>query len=496
MNSVHDAWNLSGSAYDRSKIGCGIAHLGVGNFVRAHLAVFLDAYLQTHAQDWMIHGVGLREADGDLIAAMNRQNNLYTLTERAGSRDTFKLVGSIKECSHAPPDPQRVIHLLASPAIKIISLTVTEKGYGYDAAGDLDVEHPDIKADLQGTPPKTALGVLFHAAKERQAHNGAPITLLSCDNLPHNGDLLRHLLLQFAELKERAVADWIRANTACPNGMVDRITPTVTDETREFVKNTFAVDDRCPVVSEAYGQWVLEDTFINGRPQLGTVAVPVHLHSQSVAIKVQFTDNVEPYEKLKMRLLNGAHSALAYVAYLMGFRFVDEAMRDPVVRRFVQQYMDEITPTIPPVPGVDVGAYKATLIERFSNTAIRDQVQRLAEDGSKKIRNFVAPPLEEQLVGGGSISAIAFALAAWFRYLRGVDEQGQPIPIVDPLRTVLVERARRHPHDPAALLAFAPVFGEHLAANTTLASAVKDCLDAIERLGMRQACAANNSGTN
>jgi mannitol 2-dehydrogenase len=372
-----------------------------------------------------------------------------------------------------------VIHLLASPAIKIISLTVTEKGYYYDAAGDLDVEHPDVKADLQGTTPRTTLGVLFHAAKERKAHNGSPITLLSCDNLPHNGDLLRHLLLQFAELKEPAVAGWIRNNTACPNSMVDRITPTVTRDTQNFVRKTFATDDRCPVVSEAYLQWVLEDTFINGRPQLETVAVPVHLESQSVAVKVQFTGDVEPYEKLKMRLLNGSHSALAYVAYLMGARFVDDAMRDPVVRGFVQRYMDEITPTIPDVPGVDIGAYKVTLIERFANAAISDQVQRLAEDGSKKIRNFVVPPLTEQLVGGGSIQCSAFALAAWFRYLRGVDEQNMPIDIVDPLRTMLTERAALHPHDPTQLLAVAPVFGEHLAANNRLAVAAKNCLDAI-----------------
>jgi mannitol 2-dehydrogenase len=436
----------------------------------------------------MIHGIGLREADIALVEPMNRQDNLYTLTERSGSHDTIKIIGSIKEYSYAPSDPQRVIQLLASDAIKIISLTITEKGYYYDARGDLDIAHPDIKADLHSSIPRTAVGFLFSAAKARKEHNGSPMTLLSCDNLPSNGDLLHHLLVQFAESKERAVADWIRDNTSCPNAMVDRITPAVTQETRDLVRNRFEIDDQCPVMSEAYLQWVLEDHFINGRPQLEMVTLPVRLESRSVAIQVQLTDDVAPYEKLKMRLLNGSHSALAYGAYLMGFRFVDEAMGDPIVRSFVQRYMDEITPTIPDVPGVDIAAYKATLIERFSNAAIRDQVQRLAEDGSKKMRNFVVPPLADLLSSGGSIQYISFALAAWFRYLRGLDEQGQPIEIVDPMSRMLKERAQLHPHDPADLLALEQIFGEHISANTRVASAVKECLDAIDRLGTRQAC--------
>ena len=489
MKSVNDAWNLSGPAYDRSKLGCGIAHIGVGNFVRSHLAVFLDHYLRAHPQDWMMYGIGLREADISLAEAMHHQDNLYTLTERSGSRARCNVIGSIKEFAYAPSNPQQVIQRLASPAIKIVSLTITEKGYYDDSAGNLDIAHPDIKADMEGTVPRTALGLLFRVAKERKVRNGLPITLLSCDNLPSNGDRLHHLLVQFAELKERAVADWIRDNTACPNGMVDRITPTVTHDTRDFVKNTFGIDDQCPVMSEAYLQWVLEDTFINGRPQFEMITVPIQLESQPMAVQVQFTNNVAPYEKLKMRLLNGSHSALAYVAYLMGFRFVDEAMGDSIVRGFVQRYMDEITPTIPNVPGVDVPAYKTTLIERFGNAAIHDQVQRLAEDGSKKIRNFVVPPLEEQLSTDRSMHAIAFALAAWFRYLRGVDEQGGPIDIVDPMRSVLMERARLRPHHPTHLLAVEEVFGEHIAANNRVVTAVKDCLDAIDSVGTRQACA-------
>jgi mannitol 2-dehydrogenase len=229
------------------------------------------------------------------------------------------------------------------------------------------------------------------------------------------------------------------------------------------------------VVSESYLQWVLEDRFIGGRPQLETVGV-------------QVTDDVEPYEKLKVRMLNGSHSALSYVAYLMGYREVDAAMNDPAISTFVKRYMDEdVTPTLPPVPGIDIAAYKQTLIERFSNPAISDQVQRLAMDGSQKARNALVPPLEHQLSTGGSIKWMAFALAAWYRYLHGVDEAGAAIEITDPLRDELVARARSGPDDPTRLLSMREIFGERLAADSRLAAAVKECLDAIRSLGTRQA---------
>jgi mannitol 2-dehydrogenase len=298
---------------------------------------------------------------------------------------------------------------------------------------------------------------------------------MSCDNLPGNGHMTRRLLLQFAETKDPAVARWIGDNVAFPNSMVDRITPAVTEQTRAFVRDTFGVDDRCPVVSESYLQWVLEDHFANGRPQLEEVGVHI-------------TDDVEPYEKLKVRLLNGSHSALSYVAYLMGFREVDAAMSDPTIRTFVKRYMDgDITPTVPRVPGIDVTAYKQTLIERFSNPAISDQVQRLAMDGSRKIPNSLVPPLEHQLSTGGSIEWLAFALAAWYRYLYGTDEAGAAIEITDPMRDELVARARNAPANPTALLSMQEIFGERVSTDTRLAAAVKQSLDAIRSLGTGQA---------
>jgi mannitol 2-dehydrogenase len=333
-----------------------------------------------------------------------------------------------------------------------------------------------IKADLSaGAAPRSAFGYLFAAAEQRMANRGPAFTIMSCDNLPGNGHLTRRLLLQFAGAKDPAVARWIEDNIAFPNSMVDRITPAVTEQTRAFVRETFGVDDRCPVVSESYLQWVLEDSFANSRPQLEEVGV-------------QITGDVEPYEKLKVRLLNGTHSALSYVAYLMGYREVDRAMGDPAIRAFVRRYMDDdITPTLPPVPGIDIGAYKQTLVERFSNPAISDQVQRLAMDGSAKIRNSIVPPLEHQLTTGGSIRWIAFALAAWYRYLYGTDEAGALIEVTDPMRDELTARARSAPDDPTPLLSVRQIFGDRVGANDRVAASVKESLDAIRTLGTRQA---------
>lgn len=462
--------------YDRSRLDCGIAHIGVGNFHRAHQALYLNEYLHDHHQDWTVHGVGLLDADADLIQAMNSQDNLYVLAERAIAQDRFQIVGSIKHFTHAPSDPQPVSALLASAEIKIISLTITEKGYHYTPAGDLDVEHPQVRADLiDGATPRTALGNLFAAARMRMMNHGAPVTIMSCDNVPGNGDMVRRLLLQFAELREPRVAAWIRSNTSSPNCVVDRITPPVTGETRAFIQGAIGVDDRCPVVSESYLQWIVEDRFIKGRPELESVGV-------------RYTDDVTPYEQMKVRLLNGSHSALAYVSYLMGYRRVDLAMRDPLVRGFVRRYMDEdATPAVPAVAGIDLDTYKSTLIERFSNPAIADQVQRLAEDGSTKILNFMVPALEHQLASGGSVKWFAFALAAWYRYLRGIDEAGSAIEISDPMRDRLTARAKNEPHDPLQLLSVTEIFGNTVSSNRLMYRCVRESLDAIDGLGTRRA---------
>ena len=495
---IRDAWQLpvvtSFPRYDRSKLGCGIAHLSLGNFHRSHLALFMHEYLQTHPdEDWMIHAIGLRPADQELVGLLNKQGNLYTLLEQSGSHDTVKIIGSIKDVWDAS-DPQRVIDLLAADHIKIISLTVTEAGYYYDAHHNLVVDKDPIRAELdQGATPTTVFGYLYGAVEQRMQRGGSGFTVLCCDNLPENGDLVRRLLLDFADRKNPDVADWIRENVSFPNSMVDRITPAVSEEKIAWFRTTYGIDDQCPVMSEAYLEWVLQGEFKNGRPALETVKVAVQLESETTLVSVQFPPSVAPYETIKMRLLNGSHSALAYVAYLMGYRHVDTAMNDPedpddVVRTFVQRYMDEdVSPTLLDLPADrDLAAYKRLLLERFANPATADQVQRLAEKGSAKIRNFMVPALEYQLATNGSITWMAFVLAAWFRYLRGVDENNQPITIRedDSIKDVLTTQAKA---EPLTLLRFEEIFGAEIAKNARLAAEVSRCLEAMNTMNMRDA---------
>lgn len=462
--------------YDRNSLGTGIVHMSVGGFHRSHQALFVHEYLNLHPENWMIFGVGCLPSDDVLVAAMGAQENLYTLTERSGTDDVIKLIGSIKEFVHAPSNPQTVIDAIASNETHIVSLTVTEKGYYYDTSGNLDMSHPMVAGDLaDGAVPKTAMGLLFAGLEQRMSAGGTPITVMSCDNLPGNGNLTKRILLQFCDAKNPEVHSWIEANVSFPNSMVDRITPVPNEQTVALVAEKFGINDPCAVASESFIQWILEDNFIAGRPQLEQVGV-------------QFVDEVEPYEKLKVRMLNGSHSALSYVSYLMGYRDVDVAMSDPLIADFVRRYMDEdITPTIPPVPGVDVDLYKTTLIQRFSNPAIRDQVQRLAMDGSQKIPNAIVPPLEIQLENGGSIRWMAFAIAGWYRYLRGIDEAGVKIDIVDPLAGKLIDAASTEPTDATPLLTMTEIFGPKLGTNQQLVAATNTALQEINAMGMRDA---------
>jgi len=462
--------------YDRDKLKCGIAHMSVGGFHRSHQAVYLDRYLQNHAEDWMIYGVGNLDADITLVNALNAQDNLYTLTERSKTKDEIRVVGSIKEFVHAPTNKASVISALSSDDIKIISLTITEKGYCYDSSKNLDLNHPMIKADLENPDePISAIGFVYAAAKKRMENGGQPFTLMSCDNLPGNGHIASRIIIQFAQEKDPKVAQWIRDNVSFPNGMVDRITPAPSEQTTKFVSETFNIDDPGALVSEDFLQWIIEDDFINGRPALEEVGV-------------QFVKDVEPYEKLKVRMLNGSHSALSYLSYLMGYREVDVAMNDPLVNDFVRMYMNEdITPCIPEVPGVDVEEYKNILIERFSNPAISDQIQRLAMDGSEKIPNALVPPIEYHLEHGTSSRYLAFAVAAWYRYLRGTDEDGAKIEITDPMSAELVARASAHPMDPAQLIGIKEIFGVNVSQSAAFIEEVSKSLESIETMGTKDA---------
>lgn len=462
--------------FDRVALKPGILHISLGAFHRAHQAVYLDDFLNLHAENWMIVGVGLMPQDAGLIDALKSQQGLYSVLERSKDNDACRIIGSIGEVLHAPSDMEKTIGYIADAGIKIISLTITEKGYCYDEEKNLDTGNPRVAEDLLlQDHASTIYGYVLKGLQARRQRQSGPVTILSCDNLPGNGDLTRKLFMQFAAIADPSMVQWIDENLTFPNSMVDRITPVTNDAGRRLIAEKYDLADRCPVICEAYRQWIIEDAFIAGRPRLEDVGV-------------QFVTDVEPYEKMKVRLLNGAHSALSYIAYLMGFRHVDEAMADPLLRRFIGDYMREnIVPTLSPVPGIDLVRYQEVLLERFANPAIRDQVQRLAEDGSQKIRNALIPPLLHQIASGGSFQHLVFALAAWYRYLNGVDEQGGSIEIKDPMADLLKRCAGQSPSEPTGFLQMETIFDARLLEEAHFAALLKHYLAEINRVGMRRA---------
>lgn len=466
-----DAPEVAERVQRRAGLAAGIAHMSVGAFHRAHQAAYVDEFLELEPGDWMIAGIGLLPGDAHMVRALDAQRCRYTLIERSGSVDRARVITSLCSIQHAPSDPARTIATLADPVIRIVTLTVTEKGYYDDANGDLDTTRNEVRNDIDGVnAPVTGLGYLFEAAQQRMRTHGARFTVQSCDNRPGNGDLTRHVVLQLATERDPAVAAWIAEHVSFPNSMVDRITPAIRPETVEYVQTHFGGNDQCPVVSEAFRQWVIEDNFADGRPEYDRVGA-------------QFVSSVHPYEIMKIRLLNGSHSALAYAGLLAGHTEVHVAMHDPALRSMVAGYMAEARPTLDPVPGVDLDDYCATLVERFSNPAIGDQLARLAMDGSEKMRNFVVPAVEHNRVQGRPTPAGVLAVATWATYLRAT-----PVDQIDDPRAVTVsELARIGGDDLRALLRCEDVFGSRLAHDDAFADEVSAIVRVIESHGLAAA---------
>ena len=436
--------------YDRRLVTPGIVHIGVGGFHRAHEAVYLDDLMaQALGREWGICGVGLRPADKAMRDALVPQDCLYTVIARSAEGDAARVVGSLGRYLFAPEETEAVLDVLAAPQTRIVSLTITEGGYNFNqATGAFNAEHPDVVHDLANpTHPTSVFGYLAEALDRRRQAGGVPFTVLSCDNVPENGDMARTMLLAFAALRDPALHDWIAAHAAFPNSMVDRITPQTTDADREMVRDKFGIEDAWPVVCEPFRQWIIEDDFSNGRPPLEQVGV-------------QFTSDVRPYEMMKLRLLNASHSAMGYLGFLAGFSFIHEIMADAVFRAYVKRLMDEeVTPLLAPVPGVDLTEYKATLLTRFANPAIKDQTTRICLDGSSKVPKFLLPSLREALDQGPS-ALLTLAVAGWFRYLRGEDEESRSYVVDDPRADELQRLAQLGGADPRPLLGLTDLFGD------------------------------------
>jgi mannitol 2-dehydrogenase len=439
--------------YDRRDVTTGIVHLGVGNFHRSHEAMYIDTLMNSGtALDWGICGIGLQPSNVAMRDALAAQDGLYTLVIRHsdGSWDA-RVIGSIVEYLFAPDDPEAAIEKMADPATRIVSLTITEGGYNLDAVtGEFNAADPAVLADLRpGASLRTVFGLVTEALARRRARGIPAFTVLSCDNIQGNGELSQRAFTAFARLREPELADWITAHVRFPNCMVDRITPKTTDEDRAELSRRFALEDQWPVLSEPFTQWVLEDDFADGRPPVEEAGV-------------QIVPDVEPYELMKLRLLNASHQALCHPGRLVGYRLVHEVTTDPLFARFLLDYMTaEAIPTLRPVPGVDLLGYASQLIERFSNPEVRDTVARLCANASDCIPKFLLPVIRDQLAAGGPVTRSAAVVAAWARSAEGTDEHGGQYELDDDLAPQLQAAARRQRHDPAAFLdGNRTVFGE------------------------------------
>lgn len=432
-------------AYDRRAVTPGIAHFSVGNFHRAHQAVYLDRCLALPGQEgWGICGIGIIDSGPERAKAASfaKQDGLYTLTgfPPQGEPESA-VIGSIVDYLFAPADPAAVLSRLTDPAIRIASMTITEGGYNIDeATGRFRLDAPDIARDLAdpGTP-RTVFGFLAEALARRRAQGIPPFTVLSCDNLRHNGDIARQAVLSFAGARDPGLADWIDAHVDFPNCMVDCITPAVAPGDARRLNALTGIGDEMPIFCEDFIQWVVEDRFRNGRPRLEEAGV-------------QFTGDVKAYEQIKLRMLNASHVMLAYPGLLGGYRLVHEAMADPRILGLLRRFLDrDVIPLLDPPPGMALGRYRDRLIERFSNPAIGDQVLRLASDSGSKIPVFLGDTIRACLERGGDHRRLAFALAAFARYLGGVDDKGAGYALQEPHLTS-ADMALAGDPDPAAPL--------------------------------------------
>jgi mannitol 2-dehydrogenase len=441
--------NVALPAYDRARLTPGIVHVGLGNFHRAHMAVYLDdLFAKGLGHDWAVLGAGVREGDARMREALRAQDWLSTVIELDPAGLRARRIGALTGFVEVQSDNAALIAAMTDPAIRIVSLTVTEGGYFVDAAtGKFDPTAPEIVADAADPDrPATAFGAILAALRARRAAGIAPFTVMSCDNLPGNGHVTQDAVTGLARLSDPALADWVAASVAFPNGMVDRITPATGPRERALAQS-LGLDDPVPVTCEPFRQWVLEDNFPAGRPPLE-------------AVGVTFTDNVHVYEAMKIRILNGGHAIIAYPGGLLDIALVHEAMAHPLVRAFLQKVIrDEIIPFVAPVPDTDLTAYFGTIIERFSNPEVADTIRRLCLDGSNRQPKFILPSLRDNLAAGRVPGGLILECALWCRYCAGVSDSGAVIAPNDPIWDRLTDVAQAARAQPALWLAMDDIYG-------------------------------------
>jgi fructuronate reductase len=483
-STLHSAAkNVRLLGYDRAGMRSGIVHLGLGAFARAHLAEYTDDALARAPGDWGITGVSLRRPhQRDRLAP---QDGLYTAIQRDGSGAQARIIGCVQRVLVAREAPPAVVAAMADPACRIVTLTVTEKGYCHDpASGRLDFAHPDITADFaHPAAPRSAIGLIVAALERRRAARLLPFTVVCCDNLPQNGRLLARLVDEFARRRNAQLADWIAAAGAFPSTMVDRIVPATTDADIAAASQAVGLLDLAVVVHEPFRQWVIEDRFVStARPAWQEVGA-------------QFVADVAPYEHMKLRVLNAAHSALAYLGYLSGRETIVEAVSDSILRRFVLDlWREEIIPVLTAPPGINLNAYSDRLMRRFENPAILHRTWQVAADGSQKLPQRLLDTIRERLVRQLPVTRLAHVIAAWIRYVGGIDEAAKPIDVRDPqaaaLRKTLDDAGQAPEERVAHVIALKEIFGADLGDNSIFRAAVTEAYAAMLEHGVRDATLA------
>ncbi|MGP6174032.1 mannitol dehydrogenase family protein [Corynebacterium sp. A21] len=478
LAAVAAASGASIPSYERSQVTPGIVHFGVGGFHRAHQAMYLDRLMnEGKALDWGIIGMGVMPSDVRMRDALASQDHLYTLSTKSPAGELEqRVIGAIIDYVFAPENPTAAVDTLSDAAIRIVSLTVTEGGYNIDpASGGFDHGNARIQADIaeliagRVAGLQTFFGLITAALMARRAAGQAPFTIMSCDNIQGNGELAAAHFIAFAESVSEDLGSWVRDNVKFPSSMVDRITPETTDSDRADVAATGYLD-AWPVVSEDFTQWVLEDSFTAGRPAYEEV-------------EVQVVEEVEPYELMKLRLLNASHQGLCYFGHLAGHHMVHDVMADERFRRFLLAYMEqEATPTLHELPGVDLNAYRHQLIARFGNAAVKDTVPRLCAESSDRIPKWLLPVIHENLANDGQVALSAAIVASWARYAEGVDEQGQPIKVIDRLTDRIKENASHNHSDILAFLRDRELFGD-LVDSERFVAAYAEALNSLHKQG-------------
>ncbi len=466
-------------AYDPAAHGAGIVHLGLGAFHRAHQAVYTDDVLAADGGNWRIVGVSLR---GRAVAdQLNPQDGLYAVNVKSANASDYRVIGAVDRVLYAPGDPGRVVRELVRPGVRIVTLTVTEKGYCHDpASGRLNKAHPAIRADAANPgAPQSAIGFLHAAIHARRESGIPPFTVVCCDNLPNNGPMLRRLVVEHAAQRDDGLAAWIDANVAFPATMIDRIVPATTAGDRDDAAAALRLADEGLVVTEPFTQWVIEDRFSAERPRWELAGA-------------QLVGDVEPFELAKLRLLNGSHSTIAYLGYLAGYDFVHQAVADDDLRGLVRHMMrDEIAPTLTAPEALDLADYRARLLQRFENPALKHRTHQIAMDGSQKLPQRLLGTVRDRLRAGAPIDALALALAAWIRYVHGTDERGAGIVVEDPLAERLAALTADLPSTPEPalrrVLEVSEVFGEDLPAQPAFVDALSSALEELLAHGAAKA---------